>query len=819
MSISDSMAAGGQTGRARWAPGQLWQVPTFLLGLTAIIAVAASSPIQRPAERWQFEGTVSALRQGLKTNENANRLVALAETALTQVHRFGDRAAEVHFLAGSAYYRQALAYPPSLARDVWPRVVDELEEAMQLGVDEADMAPLQYRLGRALYAQGRDLPRALEFMARSADRGTEQRLAAYQLLVEAYLKLPVPDIDAALDASRHVIDLTDEREAEVLAQARLTHADLLLRKEQRVEAVKELERIGSSVSRPLQTQARLLQVRACEAEGLWAQARAAWQDLLADAGQVPGGRARVYYGIGWCSAHIENPDYDRARVAWQEAVKLGGSEGQAAGLRLGGLLLFGPNPDLSAGIDAWRAALAATRIPADYRNQHLSLGEARALFEHALELLAELQDFDKMRTVAELYRRLTTDGQADVKLAQAAEGQAIKLRTDAKAPIEEVRAHYLAAGQSLLTAAQARPAKLSADLLWRSARCFLEARDADRAMEALVQLDRIDSDDTRLPEGWFLLAESLYAAGQRDKAEQAYNRCMQYATTPFAARARFQLAQDAAEKRNWKQAEEILQPNLLGADQDREAHEKSLYQMAWIKLQQHDFDRALFYLEQATGRYANSPRALLARSQVAECHRRLADQAYEKEQAFWKEKTNIALSEEDKLQIDEMIFHQRDTRRNRLREAARVYQVLLEEMRDRQRERELSEFENALSRRALLGLAECHHDQGLYIDALRHYQTLVQKHRARIETLIACERIVQLRELDSKVDLLPPEGRREVIASARAALLLAQSDLANMRPDAPDFQGAGVWTWQRWQQWIAAELVRSAPSQKPPVKS
>ena len=66
---------------------------------------------------------------------------------------------------------------------------------------------------------------------------------------------------------------------------------------------------------------------------------------------------------------------------------------------------------------------------------------------------------------------------------------------------------------------------------------------------------------------------------------------------------------------------------------------------------------------------------------------------------------------------------------------------------------------------------------------------------------------------------LPPEGRREVIATARAALLLAQTDLANMRPDAADFQGAGVWTWQHWQQWVAAELARGSPVQKLPVKS
>jgi tetratricopeptide (TPR) repeat protein len=789
-------------------------VPAFLVGLSALLTVAASTPIRPPAERWRFENSLGTLRQGLKRNEDPNALVALAETALTQVHRFGDRAAEVHFLAGSAYYRQALIYPAALARDAWPRVIEQLEEALQLGVDEEDVAPLQYRLGRALLSLNRDVPRALELMARSADRGAENKLAAYQELADAYLKLAVPDIDAALDASHRVIDLTDEREVDTLAQARLALAELLLRKEQRLDAIRELERIGPPASRPLRTKARLLQVRTCESEGQWAQALAAWQELLADATEVPGGRARVQYGIGWCSAHLERPDFDRAKHAWRDALQLGGEAGQAAGLRLGGLRLFGPKPSVDRGIDAWQRALESTQAPADYRNPFLSLGEARALFDHAIEMLAEEQEYEKMRAVAELYRKLASDGQAELKVAEAAEAQARKRRTDPNTPpTEDLRAHFLDAGECLLRAAQARPGKERADLFGHSFRCFLEANNVDRAAEVLVQLDGLDRDDPRLAEGWYLLAETSQASQQWSKAEQAYHRCMQYATTPFAAQARYQLALNVAEKRNWKQAEEILQPNLLSADLDRDAHEKSLYQMAWIKFQQRDFDRALFFLEQATGRYANGPRVLLARSQIAECHRRLADQAYDKEQAFWKEKANSAFSEEDKLQIDEMIFHQREMRRGRLREAAKVYQALIDELLERQRAHELSDLESLLSRRAMLGLAECCHDQGMYLEALRLYQSLVQKHRARIETLIACERLVQLRDLDAKVDLLAPDGRREVIASARSALILAQSDLANMRPEAADFQGAGVWTWQNWQQWIAAELARSSPTQ------
>src|SRR5439155_21415192 len=116
-----------------------------------------------------------------------------------------------------------------------------------------------------------------------------------------------------------------------LASARLQHAELLLRKEMRADAIKELERIGSKASRGLRVKARLLQARCCEEDGQWHKAIPLWQALLADAGQVDGGKARILYALGWCHQQHEPPNSPEAIRAWSEALKLGGAEGQAAG--------------------------------------------------------------------------------------------------------------------------------------------------------------------------------------------------------------------------------------------------------------------------------------------------------------------------------------------------------------------------------------------------------------------------------------------------------------------------------------------------------
>src|ERR1019366_655514 len=252
---SSTTIIGSNVGRARRNMSQLWQVPTFLLGLLAFLAVAVSAPWRHPPQFWEFEKQVQILRDGLDQQRDGDQLVAQAEQTLLRLPMFPGRAGEVHFLAGSAYDRQAKQKPAAYAKALWPRAVEHLEKATALGVADADKFPLQYRLGYALYHQGRDVPRALELMASAVEKGAEQPLQGYQFLVQANLKLPTPNLDAALAASRRILDLTPERETEAIAQARLQHGEMLMRKDLYADASKELERIGAKASRAVRIKA------------------------------------------------------------------------------------------------------------------------------------------------------------------------------------------------------------------------------------------------------------------------------------------------------------------------------------------------------------------------------------------------------------------------------------------------------------------------------------------------------------------------------------------------------------------------------------
>src|SRR5688572_29898860 len=103
----------GKVGRASQTLGQLWQVPTFFLGLLAFVGVAISAPLRQDTSRLQLLEDMASLRKGLEPGqEKPSVLVAQAENLLARVDKYARYGAEIHFLAGSAYFRHAAQCPP-----------------------------------------------------------------------------------------------------------------------------------------------------------------------------------------------------------------------------------------------------------------------------------------------------------------------------------------------------------------------------------------------------------------------------------------------------------------------------------------------------------------------------------------------------------------------------------------------------------------------------------------------------------------------------------------------------------------------------------
>ncbi|MCI0637851.1 MAG: tetratricopeptide repeat protein [Gemmataceae bacterium] len=780
---------GSKVGRARRAPGQLWQAPMFLLGLGAFILVAANAVSRHSASSADLELDLSHLRAGLgSAAENIGVLVARAENALARIESFPGRGAEVHFLAGVVYLRQSELCPQDQAAALEAKAKHHFEQARALGVAEGDLPKLQYRLGLIHFRQG-DWPRAIEQWSTGIDKGADRPAQGYALLTQVHLKLPQPDVEAALAANQKQMEYLDDRNAAAMAESRLVRGELLLRLGKRPDALKVLERIGKGAAEDVRRQARLLQVRACADEKLWTQAIPLWKELLRDADKVEGGKARVLYELGLCHHSAEPADRAAALSAWQEAAALEGVYAQAAGLYLGGMRVYGAPDDFQAALSQWTAALAAVQKPVDYENAALPLDKVREILDKAVRHFFETQQFLESKEVALLYRKVAAPGVAHKALARASEQLAKQLDIEEKRSL--ARQEWRMAGQAYERAAQSQEGQAQIESFWRSAVCYRAAQEAPRAAAMLDRFVRLETSEMRLAEGWLSFAEVYEEQGAKEKALAAYYKCIEYPDTPYAYRARYRLAVEEMAQNHLDQAKAILKQNLSagGSNADRQAQDESLFLITRLLYRMGSFDEAVFYGKQAV-QLQHHPDARLVRELLADSAKKLADQA----EAKMKSAPGV-----------EARAHHDRTRRGWLELAAQSYQDLADELEAKARKSSLSPQELLLLRTALFGAADAFFAGNNYTEALRRYQALQEKYRKRVESLIACHRIWGC----VAVMIETPEQSRAVRDAVVAGVKMARVDLELIPDDHPGFQGGGnIYSKQQWRS--ALDLIENA---------
>lgn len=801
---SSTPTIGKKVGRARRSLGQLWQVPTFAVGLLAFMGVAVSAPWRHSPEWHEFQSLITSIQKDVEKDSPGKDLIENTELALERLGRFPSRSAQTYYLAGSAYWREAQQKPAVYARELWPIAVKYLEKAQaDPDLPDAYRPTLQYRLGYSLYQQGKNIPRALELMTQAMDKGAEQSLAGFQLIMQANLKLDPPNLDHALMASQRILDLTPEGSTEALAQARIAHSELLVRNKMRPEALKVLELIGSKVPRSVRVAARLLQARCLEEEGLWDQAVHAWQELLKDDPLVDGGKARICYALGWCYHQMEPPRHPETLKAWSEALELGGPAGQAAGLRMGELRMSMGESQARQAIDDWKRALEPITQPSEFKNPYIELAQVKELFDHARKSFQKQRQPQKAQEVAILYRKLVPGFSADREQADAEREFAEQLQRQlsaktANVTAAEVAAQFRRAAEAYKHLAQSGSAAPRAEALWQGAHCYLSAKDTKLAQEVLRQYVLLDTNESRLAEGWYLLGDIYRAQANQEDAHQAYVQCLQYPNSAFAFRAKYYLAVEEIDKKNYKQAQGILEEILLpGAPSiDRPSQEKSLYKLASLLVQTKEYAKAMVYLKDCLRLYPDNPNVILAREQLGECYRRLAEKEAQLENDVRGQRPGD-ISPERRQQLDEQARHHRRTKFEWLANAIKTYQALAEDLEARGKTQPLSKVEQLLLRRAWFGLGECHLDSEEYHEGLRIFRRLQQQQPRTLEGFYASLRICNLAEVFKE----PEAQAKQFQEMARQSLRLLIEELKSMPEDHELFRMPGVSTRERWQRW------------------
>jgi tetratricopeptide (TPR) repeat protein len=647
-------SAGGTTPPLR----HLWQVPTFLLGLLALAAVSAARPLWHDVPRCCEDPALAALRDSLKRPEfDGDHALKLGAEAV-QGARTPAAAAEAHFLLGSVYVALAERADSTRASDLWREARSHLEQASALSVPEEDRPRLDYRLAKAWAHTGEAPPKVIAALEQSLEEGADgphDKARGYGLLAEAYLKLPQPDLEKALDATVKEIDLPNVDD-ELLAPARLRRGELLLRLDRAEEGRDMLRHLGTKAPPGLVARARRLLVRSLEQDSLWGEAAGVWRDILDDSSAPPQDRQAVLYHLGLCLRN-DGAHKDEAREAWKKCLALGGTgdEGPAAALRVAELCLrTGQAKDAVA---AFERAVGDVKEPGGWHNALVPLPQGREAFEAGCKAARTAGDFEASARVAQLYERLAPAGRAQELRAEtldvwaratqdkarlAAGDRARELYGEAEALLRQAGEAYEQSAK-----AQVDPAE-QAERLWPAANDFFEGRDAVRAAAAFDRFIQIAWPEHQQPLPRFLarLNEACYKlalarrdaglGGVRETLENAVNHLG--CNSRYFYRARYELALTMKKPDgSWTdEAQACLEQNLNQlrtetADlRDAEAREKTLYALGDLyfdrKEQRGVISRAIETLEEALQQFPNNSAALSARYELAESYRLRADQ-------------------------------------------------------------------------------------------------------------------------------------------------------------------------------------------------
>jgi tetratricopeptide (TPR) repeat protein len=606
----------------------LWQVPVFLLGCAALVAAWLVRPLLSEQASRRLERDLASARQILsRPDGNIEQALTLTQRAVESSKELLAYAGEAAFLAGSAHIRIAEKADSVRAQESWAQARECLEQAELHGVPVEDQNALIYRLAKVGFHTGATLSIVIARFEESIPK-YDNRAEGYALLTQAYLRLPKPDLNKAIEANLKLRQVPDADET-ALANAKLLAGELLLRMGKPDEARKSLEKIGDQGSPTFLVKAKLLQARAYQEEKKWDEAARLYEAVLAKSKPLVPDPGQVYYNLGLCYRQQDQPH--EAANKWQEALTLSrGPEGLAAAILLAEQRLN--DAALEPAAEVLARAVLSINSSADWKNPLVDANRAREVFEKALSAYRQSSRHDLAMKTIDAYARLAP---AVRILGLRSEVAAEWARIKNEAPMasaetrEQAKQLYRLAGESCAKLAELPGQSLSqqGEYLWTSAQNYLSAGEDALAGARLEEVVKMNLEPVKLGEAWYRLAELYRSTGKKEAAGKAYRKCMEY-DTRFAYRARYQLAMTALESGDLDQAEADLVMNrkMLTWDSDPEALAQSLFALGNLLYQRRDYRRSVRYLEDALGRFKDHPDSAKARYQLADSYRLIAAQ-------------------------------------------------------------------------------------------------------------------------------------------------------------------------------------------------
>ena len=602
-------------------PRRLWQLPTFLVGLAALVALWNYGPRLRPSVADRFDRAVQALRPAVDRWPPDVDQVQAALRKLPPGDPPPEKAAQVRYLTGSAYVALAEAAPASPeAAEWWALALRDLEAVPAKGLPVSDQKKLDYRLARTwFHTPGADRTRTIEALTQSV-QGGDDPAEGFQLLARLYHDGPTRDEAKERDSLRNYLKHAGPRaDARALNEARVRLAALHAKLGEGEEARRVLERVGPEAPPEVYAAARLLLAGYHQAGQDWAAAAGLWEQVRDMKGATDEQRAESRVHLAEAYAKLGRTADAVAAVNDGAA---DGAEGPAIRFQRARLRLRDPAAAKDAAVRDLEAAVADV----DAARKLVPPAEARVVCEEAFEKAKAAGEFALAVRAAQVFAKVADGGAEQRLLAEAHAGWA------AVAVGDEAQEHHRAAAAACEAAGKADPAPAGkGDWLRKAAGLYLKAGDRAKGLAVLGDLT------TRLPDypedkagqAWAEMGDAYLAAGDRDQARLAFQNAAGR-PGPAQDRARVRCATlahavDPAKGAAATMLEEVAARPAEG--RDAAAHEEAVYLLGEVYLLHQDWAKAGEKLRAALAAYPESVRAPRGHYQFGQVHRHAAYEA------------------------------------------------------------------------------------------------------------------------------------------------------------------------------------------------
>ena len=789
MSMSNSLPTRTELFPSRRKLAHLWQAPLFLIGLSALVVVSVEAAVRKTSDTSKWTGALSALRESLdRPDIEPQDLLARAE----QLAEHADilpkqQSAEAHLIYGDVLLRAADNSPADRANKLRTGALEQLDQADSLGVAPEHISRLWYLLGKAHYYLGSDTNKVTDYLNRSLPNGSRKPAEGYGMLAKIYLNATPPKLEEAQDALHNLIKSTNEEHE--LVKGRILLGQVLIAQKQYSEALQELDRVGNKAKGKDLTKLEYQAAQASEEEGLWNKAASHWNNLREHPEIVPGGKARILYNLGRCYQNSTPRNEEEAIKAWMEILDEEGEIGQAAALRLAESHLLSANRDLTSAWKGFQSALRNVHAPDEYNNTLIKLEDARKLLELGVRKALDDSDYKSAQRMVSVYRKISRPGMSDVQSGEISEAWAdsifeiakTKEKVEADKLIQQARNLYEQAAQSYRQATVDQEPVRQALYLWKAANSFRMADKKFEASAVLQEYVKLNLQPGMQAKGLYALAEVELELGHEEDAEKAFFEVMSYSDTPYNVRARYQIALRRIQQNRITEAITFLSETISFGHptRDAEALEQVIYKLAGLHYQRKEYSLASVRYKEAIQLYPGNSYILLARDQLGDCYRKMADKITE-------QLKNPSLDNIQKQYLKE-------SRLEKWKLAKETYEKLESELDHKRIQTPLTNPESRFYRKASIVSADIQFDMANYPEALRRYQSVRKHFPTQMEALISCQRILLCYQH------MTDPAQKEVALEALKQCVKAVKPVLNDIP-ADQFQGAS--SKAQWVQWL-----------------